>query len=85
MYLHVHTVDKKKYFVIYNNIGLTTITQSSSMEGLNQERVKLGHWTQKIKNEKDIIKVGKPNHKAQNGEMTRKMSGSLFNLKGSSL
>lgn len=33
----------------------------------------------------DVIKLGKPNHKAQNGEMTRRMSVFLSNLKVNSL
>ena len=71
LYTHTHT---------HKEISLTIITGSNCMEGLNQGKVELGHWTYKIKNEMDIIKLGKPNHKAQNGEMTRRMSVSLSNL-----
>ena len=71
LYIHTHT---------HKEISLTIITRSNCMEGLNQRKVELGHWTYKIKNEKDIIKLGKPNRKAQNGEMTRRMSVPLSNL-----
>ena len=50
------------------------------MEELNQRKVELGHWTYKSKNEMDIIKLGKTHLKAQNSEMTRRVSVSLSNL-----
>ena len=75
VYIHVYTVNS-----IYIYIYIYSYIYIHFMEELKQRKVELGHWTYKSKNEMDIIKLGKTHLKAQNSEMTRRVSVSLSNL-----